>query len=140
MGLLEYDLDPQQLALDVAAGSVDLGLEADLLRERDRRAVAEAEATRLARAAIERIDADRTARREIIGLLGDATRPWIGTTIVEPDLEGALDEVDELIAAGADIIRIEVPVGRELAERLQDVGQEVAGVAARRSRRTRGRS
>ena len=125
MGLLEYDLDPQQLALDIAAGSVDLGLEADLLREPDRRAVAEAEAVRLARAAIERIDADRTARREIIGLLGDASRPWIGTTLVEPDLEGALDEIDELIAAGADIIRIEVPVGRELAERLQDAGQEV---------------
>src|SRR5664279_4263720 len=39
MGLLEYDLDPQQLALDVASGSVDLGLEANLLREPDRRAV-----------------------------------------------------------------------------------------------------
>ena len=126
MGLLEYDLDPQQLALDVAAGSVDLGLESDLLRLPDRRAVAEAEAIRLARAAVERIDADRIARREIIDLLGDAARPWIGTTIVEPDLDGALDEVDELIAAGADLIRIEVPIGRELAERLQGVGLEVA--------------
>lgn len=125
MGLLEYDLDPQQLAMDVAAGSVDLGLESDLLRLPDRRAVAEAEATRLARAAIDRIDADRIARREIIDLLGDASPPWIGTTIVEPDLEGALDEVDELIAAGADLIRIEVPIGRELAERLQGVGLEV---------------
>ncbi len=125
MGLLEYDLDPQQLALDVAAGSVDLALEAELLREPDRRAVAEAEATRLARAAIERIDADRTARREIIGLLGDARRPWIGTTLTEPDLEGALDEITELVGAGLDIVRIEVPVGRELAERLLDAGQEV---------------
>ena len=125
MGLLEYDLDPQQLALDVAAGSVDLGMEADLLLEPDRRSVAEAEAIRLARAAIDRIDADRTARREIISLLGDAPRPWIGTTLVEPDLDGALDELDELVSAGADIVRIEVPVGRELAERLQDVGQEV---------------
>jgi len=137
MGLLEYDLDPQQLALDVAAGTVDLGLEADLLREPDRRAVAEAEATRLARAAIERIDADRTARREIIDLLGDAPRPWIGTTLVEPDLEGALDEIDELITAGADIIRIEVPVGRELAERLQGVGEDVPEWRAGDSRAVR---
>ena len=49
MALLEYDLEPQQLALDVASGAVDLALEAELLREPDRRAVAEAEATRLAR-------------------------------------------------------------------------------------------
>ena len=45
MGLLEYDLDPQQLALDVASGAVDLALEAALLLEPDRRTVAEAEAT-----------------------------------------------------------------------------------------------
>jgi beta-lysine 5,6-aminomutase alpha subunit len=139
MGLLEYDLDPQQLALDVAAGSVDLGLESDLLRLPDRRAVAEAEAVRLAKAAVDRIDADRTARREIIDLLGDATPPWIGTTIVEPDLDGALDEVDELIAAGADLIRIEVPIGRELAERLQGVGLEVPEWRPGDTRATRGR-
>src|SRR3954470_17035500 len=28
MGLVEYDLDPQRLALDIASGAVDLGLEA----------------------------------------------------------------------------------------------------------------
>ena len=71
MALLEYDLDPQQLALDVASGSVDLALEAALLREPDRRAVAEAEATRLAAAAIDRIDAERTARHETIAMLGE---------------------------------------------------------------------
>src|SRR4029079_7501687 len=48
MALLEYDLVPQQLALDVAAGTVDLALAAELLREPDRRAVAEVEAQRLA--------------------------------------------------------------------------------------------
>ena len=125
MGLLEYDLDPQQLAMDIASGAVDLGLEADLLREPDRRAVAEAEAIRLAGSAIARIDADRTARREILGLLGDASRPWIGTTLIEPDLEGALEEVAALVAAGMDVIRIEVPVGRELADRLQAAGEDV---------------
>ena len=125
MGLVEYDLDPQQLAQDVASGAVDLGLEADLLREPDRRLIAETEANRLARQAIERIDADRTARREIIGLLGDASRPWIGTTLTEPDLDGALDEVATLVAAGIDVIRVEIPVGRELAERLERAGEEV---------------
>jgi D-Lysine 5,6-aminomutase TIM-barrel domain of alpha subunit len=125
MALLEYDLDPAQLALDVASGAVDLALEAELLNQSDRRHVAEVEAGRLAKAAIERIDADRTASREILGLLGDAPRPWVGMTLTEPDLEGALDEVGDLVASGVDILRIEVPVGRELADRLHDTGQDV---------------
>ena len=49
MALLEYDLDPPQLALDVASGAVDLALEAELLKQPDRRHVAEVEAGRLAR-------------------------------------------------------------------------------------------
>ena len=125
MALLEYDLEPQQLALDVASGAVDLALEAELLNESDRRAVAEAEARRLAGVAIERIDADRIARRELEDLLGEATRPWLGTTLTEPDLSGALDEVVTLASAGFDVLRVEVPIGRELADRLHDAGQDV---------------
>ena len=125
MGLLEYDLNPMQLALDVASGAVDLALEAELLREPDRRALAEAEAARLAGAAIERIDADRVARRELLDLLGDARRPWLGTTLAEPDLDGALDEVVVLAEAGFDLLRVEVPIGRELADRMHDAGLEV---------------
>lgn len=125
MALLEYETDPLQLSLDVASGAVDLALEAELLTQPEQRALAEAEAGRLARAAIERIDADRTARREILDLLGDAPRPWVGTTLTEPDLEGALEEVGELVAVGIDVLRIEVPVGRELADRLHDSGQDV---------------
>lgn len=125
MALLEYDLEPQQLALDVASGAVDLALEAELLRESDRRAGAEAEATRLAGVALERIDADRVARRELEDLLGEAARPWLGTTLAEPDLDGALDEVVELAIAGYDILRVEVPIGRELADRLHAAGKDV---------------
>lgn len=125
MALLEFDLEPQQLALDVASGAVDLALEAALLREPDRRAVAEAEATRLASAAIERMDTDRVARRELLDLLGEARRPWLGTTVAEPDLDGALDEVADLAAAGYDLLRVEVPVGREMADRMHDAGLDV---------------
>ncbi len=124
MALLEYDLDPQQLALDVSSGAVDLSLEAALLREPDRRAVAEVEATRLAGAAIERIDAERTARNETIALLGDTSRPWLGTTLHQPDEDAALEEAAALIAAGLDLVRIEVPIGRELAARLVAAGRE----------------
>jgi hypothetical protein len=131
MALLEYDLEPQQLALDVASGAIDLGLEGELLRERDRRAIAEIEATRLAAAAIERIDAQRTVRRETIDMLGEASRPWLGVTLREPDVDAALDEVAGLIEAGIDLIRIEVPIGRELADRMTDAGLEVRPWAPR---------
>jgi hypothetical protein len=125
MALLEYDLDPQQLALDVASGSVDLALEAVLLREPDRRAVAEVEAGRLAAAAVERIDAERTVRHETISMLGDAARPWLGTTLGQADEDAALEEAAALILAGMDLIRIEVPIGRERRARLSEAGREV---------------
>jgi len=125
MALLEYDIEPQQLAMDVASGAVDLALEAELLREPDRRAVAEAEARRLAGAAIDRMDSDRVARRELLDLLGEARLPWLGTTVSEPDLDGALDEVADLAAAGYDLLRVEVPIGREMADRLHDAGLDV---------------
>jgi len=125
MALLEYDIDPQQLAMDVASGAVDLALEAELLREPERRAMAEAEAFRLAGAAIERMDSDRVARRELLDLLGEARRPWLGTTVSEPDLDGALDEVADLAAAGYDLLRVEVPIGREMADRMHDAGLDV---------------
>ena len=125
MALLEYDLDPQQLALDVASGAVDLALETALLREPDRRAVAEAEATRLGEAAIARIDAQRTARLETIAMLGEAPRPWLAATLHQPDEDAALEEASALIDAGVDLIRIEVPIGRELAARLSAAGREV---------------
>jgi len=125
MALLEYDLEPQQLALDIASGAIDLTLESELLREDDRRMVAEAEASRLAAAAIERVDAQRTVRRETIGMLGEARRPWLGVTLHEPDVDAALVEATALVGAGVDLIRVEVPIGRELADRMTDAGLEV---------------
>jgi hypothetical protein len=125
MGLLEYDLDPQQLALDVSSGAIDLSLESELLGERDRRIVAEAEASRLVAAAIDRVDAQRVVRRETIGMLGEAGRPWLGVTLHEPDVEAALDEAGAAVRAGVDLVRVEVPIGRELADRMIDAGLEV---------------
>lgn len=124
MALTEYDLEPQQLALDVASGAIDLALEAELLREPDRRATAVAEARRLVDAALERIDADRVARRELVDLLGEVSRPWLGTTLAEPEVDEALDAAAALAFAGFDLLRVEVPIGRELADRMQSAGVE----------------
>jgi hypothetical protein len=125
IALAEYDIDPQRLALDVASGAVDLGLEAALLREPDRRAIAEEEARRLIGAAVERIDANRTARSELIDVLGEPRRPWIGAAIGEPDLAGAVQEARAAIEAGADLLRVDVPIGRELSDRLRLAGRDV---------------
>ncbi len=126
VALLEYDLAPQQLALDVASGAVDLAFEAELLTEPERRAAAEAEARRLAGLALDRIDANRTARLELLGVLGDAPRPWFGLWLASPTLARAADDAAVLVAAGADLVRIRVPAGRELALRLSDRGLEPA--------------
>ena len=125
MALAEYDLTPQELALAVAAGNVDLGLEAELLAESDRRAVATADAAALARAAMDRMDANRTARRELLAVLGDPPRPWVGTGLGAAAIVDALDEARAAIDAGAELVRVDVPPSRELAERTARTGTPV---------------
>lgn len=125
IALLEYDIAPQRLALDVASGAVDLGLEAALLAAPDRRAAAEHTVARLVAAALERVDANRTARRELLDVIGDAPRPWIGTSAIEPAAYEAAAEARALARAGADLIRVEVPAGRELVRRLGERGVEL---------------
>ena len=96
MALLEYDLEPQQLALDVASGAIDLALEAELLREPDRRAVAEVEAGapggRGRRA--DRCAADGPSRDDRHARRGAAGR-GSGVTLREPDVDAALEEAAE---------------------------------------------
>ena len=125
VALLEYDVPPQRLALDVASGAVDLGLEAKLLQRRDQAAAAKAEAERLVTAAVERIDANRTARHELLELIGDAPPPWIGTSLLEPAVQEAANEARQLVRDGADIVQVDVPAGRELVRRLGERGVEV---------------
>ncbi len=125
MAMAEYDLAPHDLALEVAAGNVDLALEAELLAEPDRRAVALADATRLARVAMDRVDANRVARAELLAVLGDPRRPWLGAALVEPAIVDAIDEAGLAVDAGAQLIRVEVPASRELAQRLAHLGTAV---------------
>jgi beta-lysine 5,6-aminomutase alpha subunit len=125
VALLEYESTPQALALDVAAGVVDLGLEAQLLDVPARRAAATEHLDRLVRTAIDRVDANRVARRELLGVLGDRRPPWIGTTLQVHDADAAESESEALIRAGLDLVRVEIPAGRELATRLGEIGQDV---------------
>jgi hypothetical protein len=61
--LLEYDLPARDLALDVASGAIDLGLEAELLERPDRLAATEKRASAMIDAALVRFDANRTVSR-----------------------------------------------------------------------------
>lgn len=135
MAMAEYDLRPQELAQEVAAGNVDLGLEAELLAEPDRRAIALANAHALARSALERIDANRTARRELLALLGDPRRPWIGMSLASPAIVDALEEAARTIDAGAELVRVDVPPSRELADLAMRAGHAVEGWRAEPSSR-----
>jgi hypothetical protein len=125
IALLEYDVTPQQLALDVTSGAIDLAFEAQMLRDPERRAAAEALARSLVAIGVDRIDANRTARRETLDLLGDAPRPWIGATLAARSLDAAPGEAAALVGAGADLLRVSVPAVRELVLRLHDRGIEL---------------
>src|SRR4029077_1704264 len=112
---------------------------------------AQAEAARLAGAAAERIDANRIARRELQGLLGESPTPWFGITLAQSELTHAQPEAVEAIAAGADLVRVPGPAGRELSARAQgrseacrprrarSMGFDVDAVRARRGSAPYGR-
>ena len=121
----EYDRSAQEVALEVAAGNIDLGLEAELLADPERRAVAVARATRLSLSALERVDANRVARLELLDLLGDTPMPWVGIEIAAPAIVDALDEARLALGAGVDLIRVGVPPSRELTEGMARLGRSV---------------
>jgi hypothetical protein len=117
MAMSEYDLDPQQLRSTSRRARSTCALEAELLREPDRRAMAGADARRMVGAAVERIDADRVARRELVDLLGEARGR--GSARRSPSRRrrgarrGAAPGIGRLRPAA-----VEVPIGRELADRM----------------------
>ncbi|MDP9483500.1 MAG: hypothetical protein M3P84_09785, partial [Chloroflexota bacterium] len=123
--LLEYETTPQELALDVTSGAVDLGLESELLRDRDRRATVELAARAMGSAALDRIDANRTARLELLAVIGDADKPWIGASLGSTTVANGTREAADMAGAGVDVIQVNVPAIRELAERLHDEGIDV---------------
>ena len=133
--MAEYDVGAQALALDVASGAVDLGLESEILHDAGRRAEVEAQAAELAASAFERIDANRTARLELLAVIGDAARPWIGASTEEPDAADGAREAGQFVRAGLDVVRVEVPPSRELADRLHDAGFDLPPWRARGSSR-----
>jgi hypothetical protein len=137
---LEYELPVRNLALDVAAGSVDLGLEADLLQRPERLAAARAEAARLLGGALERVDANRTAARDLRDVLGPPLEPWLGLRLQSYEAASAADEISELILGGADVVQVEVPASWEYAQARRQSDLEAASQLEQTGAAARGRS
>ena len=114
LAAIEYGLDPQQLALDVAAGHIDLAREGELLGDEAIRREARHMLEGWMAGAFERFDANRTARRELIGMLGEPPEPWIGIDVGAFDAREAASEAAALVASGADLLRVRVPRDAEL--------------------------
>lgn len=126
IALDEYDATPQQLALDVASGAVDLATEGRLLDQPDARRRAEVRLGALIELAADRIDANRVARSELLHLLGDPPRPWIGVDLGPSDVDDALTVAVDHCREGVDLLRVEVPAGRELTDRLGALGRTLS--------------
>jgi hypothetical protein len=128
VAMIEYDMPPRELALDGASGSIDLGLEAELLERPDRLAAAEKRATELIATALARFDANRTATHEMRDVLGLPPEPWLGVDLEATEVAAAVSEARSLVAGGADLIQVRVPASWEFAEARRIAGLDTPGM------------
>jgi D-Lysine 5,6-aminomutase TIM-barrel domain of alpha subunit len=124
--LIEYDLPVRDLALDVAAGSIDLGLEAELLERPDRLAATEKRASAMIDAALVRFDANRTVSRDMREVLGLPDEPWLGVALQATEATTAVAEARRLVDEGVDVITVRVPASWEFAEARRHAGLETS--------------
>ena len=128
VALLEYDLPARELGVEVAAGAIDLGLEAELLDRPERLAAAEAHAAALVAGALARFDANKTAARDMRDVLGLAGEPRLCVPLRAAELGPAAVETKALIGEGADVVQVRVPASWEFAEARRNAGLETPGL------------
>ncbi len=122
-----YEASPLEVALDVASGTIDLDLEADALGDPARRQGVRDGASALVRAALARIDANRTARAELIHVLGEPQEPLLVVPVRAGLVDRARPEAVALVAGGADQVIVDIPASRELVDRLAAPGGPADG-------------
>jgi hypothetical protein len=141
--MLEYDLPARDLALDVAAGAIDLGLEAELLERPDRLVAAEGRAKAMIDSALVRFDANRTVSRDMREVLGLPDEPWLGVVLQATEVLAAVAETRRMVDEGVDVVAVRVPASWEFAEARRNAGLETPdlfGFEARGAGRGVGRS
>jgi hypothetical protein len=142
---LEYDMAPRELALDVAAGSVDLAFEEELLSRPDRLAAAERHAAGLIGSALARFDANKTASREMREVLGSSPEPLLGTVLASSEVRDAARETRACVGDGVDVVQVRVPASWEFTEARRQAGldapdpSETSASRHRREKRSAGR-
>jgi hypothetical protein len=122
VALLEYEMAPRELALDVSAGSVDLAFEEELLSRPDRLAAAERHATGLISSALARFDANKTASREMREVLGSSPEPLLGTVLASSEVRDAARETRACVGDGVDVVQVRVPASWEFTEARRQAG------------------
>jgi hypothetical protein len=122
--MLEYELPSLDLALDVASGAIDLGLEAELLERPDRLVAAEERAAQLLESALVRFDANRTATHEMRDFLGLPEEPWLGAALQATEVEAAAAETRAIVVGGVDVVQVRVLANWEFAEARRQAGLE----------------
>ena len=140
VALLEYELAPRALALDVAARSVDLGFEEELLAQPDRLAAAERHAAGLIGSALARFDANKTASRELREVLGTSPEPLLGAVLASSEVSEAARETKACVGEGVDVVQVRVPASWEFTEARRQAGLEApdpSETSASRHRRER---
>ncbi len=120
----EYDLEPQELAVEVADGHVDLAAEAALLRERSRSGPARILLEAWLDAADDRFEANRVARAELASLFGAAPSMCVAAEARPFDAREAAADAASLVGAGADLVRVRVPRDGELRDDLGATASE----------------
>jgi len=120
----EYDLEPQQLAIEVVRGTIDLAAEADLLRSHARSAPARLLLAAWLASADDRFEANRVARAELTSLFGDPVPPCIAVEVRAFDARDAATHASSLVPSGADLVRVRVPRDGELRDDLGTVAAE----------------
>jgi hypothetical protein len=128
VAMIEYDMPAREVALEGAAGAIDMTLEAELLERPDRLAAAERLARELLAAALERFDANRTATREMRDVLGLPAEPWLGVSLEATEVAAATIELRALIGEGADLVKVRVPASWEFEEARRRAGLETPGL------------
>jgi hypothetical protein len=124
---IEYELAPRETALEVASGAIDLRLEAELLGRPDQLLLAEQRALSMLESAVARIDANRTATREMRDVLGMPPEPRLGVAVRSSEVEAAAGEVRSLVRQGAGVVEIRVPASWELTESRRQAGLDAGG-------------
>jgi len=128
VALLEYDMPARDIALDIASGAIDLGLEAELLVRPERLASAQKRAEQMIDSALARFDANRTATREMRDVLGLPVEPRLGVALEATEVVAASTEAQAIVADGGDVVQVRVPASWEFAQARRQAGLETPGL------------